>query len=235
MLARRPDIQPEMLWKAVIDLERPEGFEPPTRCFEDRSSPRPTMAIHVHEGVFQSLRKRQPILWTPMVVDLCPPPWLQFGYSPGGYLCRSKEGIKLPRRLAPHRHVLQSMRKAMQPEGLSAIFKRLDVTRQDAAEADSWRDAHHCGHVLTQQRVPLAVDLDLGFAVDRGVQWDLHANRRACMYPHFGPIQLQDKFRVTVGDQRRLVEPRGGVDHGEHPQPSRHPVEVGRASCRERV
>src|SRR6267378_1285619 len=98
MLAWRPDIRPEMLWKAVIYLERPEGFEPPTRCFEDRSSLRPTMATHVHEGVFQSLRKRQPILWTPMVVDLCPPPWLQFGYSPGGYLCGSKEGIKLPEK-----------------------------------------------------------------------------------------------------------------------------------------
>ena len=83
--------------------------------------------------------------------------------------------------------------------------------------------------VPTQQRLALAVDLDLGFTVDRGVQWDLHANRRTCMYPYFGPIQLQDKFRVAVGNQRRLVEPRGGVDHCEHPQPSRHPVEV--AQC----
>ena len=65
------------------------------------------------------------------------------------------------------------------------------------------------------------------FAVDWGVQRD-HPDRGAGVRPYFGAVQLEDEVRVAVGDQRRLVELGGHVDHGEHSQPSGDPVEASK-------
>ena len=43
---------------------------------------------------------------------------------------------------------------------------------------------------------------------------------------YFGAVQFEDEVRVAVGDQRRLVEPQGRVDHGEDAQPSGDAVQV---------
>ena len=73
---------------------------------------------------------------------------------------------------------------------------------------------------------PSPVNFHFRFAVYGRIQSDGHADGRTGVGASVRPVQLQYQIGITVCDQRRLIETRSNIHHGEDAQPSRNPIEV---------